>query len=430
MKKVLFLVFCLLLYASSASARIYIPVDQPSDKLFPIAIAPMVPLEGVGFSSKVLRDIPEIIKNDMRLSGYFEVISDSAFLDTGNALTADTINFSKWTAIEAGALVKGSVRKDGGRFIVQLKLFDPYAATMLVGKQYTASEKDIRSVAHRFSDEIMEALTGKRGIFNTKIAYSGITGKNKKAIFVMDVDGENTVRVTRDSSIDLGPSWSPDGSQLTYASYQKGNPEIYVVNLGSGSVRQITNNKNTNITPVFTPDGSQIYYASSLGSSTEIFASPAKGGKAVQITDNSGINIAPRFSKDGGTMVYSSTVPGRLHVYRTSPGGGLGARLTFVGTHNDSPDISPDGMKIVFCGQDSGAFDIFIMNSDGTNIQRLTIDSGNNEHPRWSPDGRYIVFSSTRDGAPGIYMMRADGANQVKISSVAGHLPDWGPWLK
>jgi TolB protein len=428
MKKIITLLAFLALFSSTAFARIYIPVDQPSDKKFPIAITTLLLKQGG--SAKVAEDVPAIIKNDLILSGYFDIIPESAFLDFGTGLTADSINFSKWTAIEAGALIKGSVQKEEGRYIIQLKLFDPYSAQMLVGKQYTATSGDLRSVAHRFSDEVMEALTGIRGIFNTKIAYSAITGKSNKAIYIMDVDGEENQRITRDSSLDLGPAWSPDGGRLAYASYKKGNPEIYVAELGSGNVKQITRNGNSNITPGWYVDGKTIYYAQSLNESTELFAAEVGTAKSRQVSSAGGINIAPRFSKDGSTMIYSSTRAGRLHVYREPVGGGGAQRLTFVGVHNDSPDISPDGSKIVFCGQDLGTFDIFTMNSDGTNIQRLTIESGSNEHPRWSPDGRYIVFSSTRDGGAAVYMMRSDGSNQIRISKGNGALPDWGPWLK
>lgn len=422
--------FIFLLSSTPAFARIYIPVDQPSDKKFPIAITNLVADSGFRGAGDLSKKIPSIIKNDLTLSSYFEIMPESSFLDKSSATTAETINFAQWTAIEAGALVKGTIKKDGGKFIIQLKLFDPYSSQMLIGKQYTAEERDIRSVAHRFSDEIMEALTGKRGIFNTKIAYTASTGKNGKAVYIMDVDGETNQRITRDNSLNLGPSWSPDGGKLVYASYQKGNPEIFMADMTSGHVKQLTHNKSTNITPAFSPSGDKVYYSSSLGNATELFAIPAKGGAASQVSFYGGINIAPRFSKDGETMIFSSTMPGRLHVYRQPVGGGPAKRLTFVGIHNDSPDISPDGTKIVFCGQDMGAFDIFTMNSDGTNIQRLTIDSGSNEHPRWSPDGRFIVFSSTRSGGSAIYMMRADGANQAKISQGNGQLPDWGPWLK
>lgn len=431
MKKILLLTtYCLLFTISTAWARIYIPVDQPSDKRFPIAITTLVSMEGRGADDLALK-IPFIIRNDLIISGYFDIIPDSAFLDHSAAITADAINFAQWTAIEAGAVVKGSVKKEGGKYVIQLKLFDPYSEQMLVGKQYTAGDRDIRSVAHRFSDEIMESLTGKRGIFNTRIAYTAFTGRvNNKAIYITDVDGEDNQRITRDSSLNLGPSWSPDGGRLVYASYQKGAPEIFSVDLDKGQVSQLTKNKSTNITPVWHPDGKTVYFSSSLSGSTELFSTVAGSQRQQQITAVGGINIAPRFSKDGGTMVYSSTRAGRLHVYRQPTGGGPAQRLTFVGIHNDSPDISSDGTKIVFCGQDSGAFDIFVMNSDGTNIQRLTIGSGSNEHPRWSPDGRYIIFSSTRTGGPAIYMMRADGSNQIRVSKGNGSLPDWGPNIK
>lgn len=427
MKKICFL----LLLAFAAEARIYIPVDQPSDKKFPIAVTELIDLKGGRFPDDLALEITSIIKNDLTISGYFDIIPDSAFLDRGLGLTADAINFAQWTAIEAGALVKGSINKEGKKYIVQLKLFDPFSAQMLVGKQYTAEKRDIRSIAHKFSDEIMEQLTGKRGIFNTKIAYSALTGKkNAKAIYITDIDGYNNQRITKDSSLNLGPSWSPDGGKLAFASYQKGNPEIFVADLAAGTVKQVTKHNGMSITPAWYNDGHTIYYSSSLGNSTEIFAIDSQNSNPRQITSAGGINIAPRFSKDGGTLVYSSTRAGRLHVYKEPVGGGSAQRLTFVGVHNDSPDISPDGLKIVFCGQDAGAFDIFIMNSDGTNIQRLTINSGSNEHPRWSPDGRYIVFSSTRTGGAALYMMRSDGSNQVRISQGNGSLPDWGPWVK
>lgn len=427
MKKFLLLTSYFLLLASSAEGRIYIPVDQPSDKRFPIAITDLVYLEKFRDIDKWAAQIPEIVKNDLLLSGYFEVIPKSSYLDTSDAITADAINFAKWTAIEAGAVVKGGIKRESGKYIVQLRLFDPYSGEMLVGKQYTTKADEMRQVAHRFSDEIMEALTGTRGVFTTKIAYSAVTGKGNKAIYMMDIDGENNVRITGNNSLDIGPAFSPDGSKIAYASYlHGGNPQIFVTDIATGKTRQVTSG-NMSITPSWTPDGKTIAYSASLGFATELFFVPSNGGTPRQVTNNSGITIAPTWSPDGKWIVYSSTAPGRLHVYRQNIDGSGQRRLTFVGTHNDSPDISPDGIKIVFCGQDEGAFDIFIMDSDGSNIQRLTINSGSNEHPRWSPDGRFIVFSSSRTGSPAIYMMRRDGSNQVRISKGNGSLPDWGP---
>ncbi len=430
MKKIILLfTTCLVFLASVAEARIYIPVDQPSDKQFPIAITDLIFYENFLGANKYALLIPEIISTDLILSGYFETIPQDAFLDQGTEITQDTINFAQWTAIEAGALVKGSIEKNDKEYVIKLRLFDPYSEQLVVGKQYTTDKDNIRSVAHRFTDEIMLSLTGRRGIFSTMIAYSALTYKGNKALYIMDIDGYNNRRVIKDRSINLGPSWSPEGKKLVYASYLKGNPEIFTIDLIKDEMKQLTHTDRTNITPVWHPDGDRIYFTLSLTDSTEIMSVKSNGKGMKQETNAGGINIAPRFSSDGKMMYYSSTRAGRLHVYKEPTGGGVPQRLTFVGKFNDSPDISPDGSKVVFCGQDSGNFDIFVMNSDGTNIQRLTINSGNNEHPRWSPDGRFIVFSSTRSGGSAIYMMRADGSNQARISKGNGHLPDWSPWF-
>jgi len=414
-----------ILAAPIAEARIYIPIDLPSDQKFPIAI-PKIKGSGIG------DDITKIITNDMTLSGYFRVIPPSAYeaLAKKEGITLETIRFDYWTAIEALALVKGEVTKSGGNYIVTLRLFDTAGREMLVGKQYKAKKKHIRQVAHRFSDEIMEALTGIRGVFNTRIAYTVQSGKGNKDIYTMDMDGYNPQPITKNKSINISASWSPDGSQIVFTSYMKGNPDLYTVSVGKKNFRRITGGVGSNITPSFSPDGSQIAFASSVSGITNLYTISPRGGKMRRLTTSRVIDVSPTWSPDGGVVVFASERAGGLHLYKTSAGGGGVSRLTFVGYQNDMPDYSPMGDKIVFTGRDMGTFDIFIMNSDGSNIQRLTIGTGANEHPSFSPDGRFVAFSSTRGGAPAIFIMRADGSNQTRISEGNGLLPSWGPQVE
>lgn len=414
-------------FSNTALARIFIPIDQPADKKFPIAVADLVELEGSGVGN-ASKKISEIIRNDLELSGYFFVIPKKAYLDRSDAVTAETIDFSKWRMIDAQAVVKGAVQKVEGRIVVQLKLFDPHDREMLIGKQYTFETKELRRIAHRFSDEVMLSLTGIRGVFGTKIAFSAITAKRSKSIYIMDMDGENQQRITKDKSLNIGPAWSPDGGSLVFASYIKSFPEIYTVNLSTGMIRQLTSNRATNITPAWSPNGALIAYSSSSGGNMEIHIMDSGGQNTRRVTNSFGIDIAPRFSPDGNEFVYTSERGGSAHVYKSSISGGNSTRLTYVGSHNDSPDWSSDGQKVVFAGR-AGVYDIYTVNIDGSNVQRLTLGTGSNEHPRWSPDGRYIVFSSTRSGKPQIYMMRYDGANQVLLAKkLSGVVPAWGPW--
>jgi TolB protein len=410
---------------AAAHARIYIPIDQPSDQKFPIAVAD---LQGGGKGE----EIAEIIRNDMELSGYFRVIPESSFKDVAkkDGISQETIRFDFWTAIEAQALVKGEVSSEGGRMLVTIRLFYPFLRQMLVGKQYKADKKHLREVAHRFSDQIMEALTGIPGVFNTKIAYTAITGKGRKGIYTMDMDGYGPSAVTSNKSLNLSPSWSPDGSQIVFTSYLKNNPDLYITGAGGGTMKRISMGGGANITPSWSPDGGTIAFASSISGISNLYSISPSGGRAHRLTNSTTIDLSPSWSPDSGAIVFASERAGGLHLYRMPANGGQASRLTFVGYQNDMPSWSPMGDKIAFAGRDMGTFDVFIMNSDGSNIQRLTIGSGSNESPSFSPDGRLIAFSSTREGGPAIFIMRADGSNQMRVSKGNGLLPDWGPRKK
>ncbi|MBI4367031.1 MAG: hypothetical protein HY543_09455, partial [Deltaproteobacteria bacterium] len=195
----------LVAFARPAAAQIQILVDQPSDKRFPIAVANLAKGEGLGDIDSLSRKIPEVIRKDLELSGYFFVIGPSAYRDRSDAVTADTIDFGKWTSIGALALVKGIAELDGGRITVRLRLFDPHTRQMQAEKEYTYDQKDLRLIGHRFADEILLSTTGLRGPFASRIAYTSETSKRKhwKQIYVMDADGENIDRFTKDKSYNL-----------------------------------------------------------------------------------------------------------------------------------------------------------------------------------------------------------------------------------
>ncbi len=422
MKKILFAI-TILLAVRTAQARIYIQIDQPSEKKFPVAVANLIPAGG-GSSKDWTRGVAEIIRKDLALTNLFDIIPPEQYPtnDAANSASSATMQFAPWSLIGAQALVIGSYSGGKGNYRVEMHLYDPFLGQNIVSRNYTAKDKDFSVVAHHFGDEIMEALTGERGVFSTKIAYTQ-AGKRSKEIGVMDMDGLNAGTITREKAIAISPAWSPDGGRIAFSVVQKrGGAEIAVVGSGGGSARYLTSNGNVNVSPCFSPGGA-LMIASAVSGDTDLYMLGSGGGLGRNMTSSFGIDVNPAWSPDGSQFVFASERGGRLHLFKSSGGGGA-ERLTFVGSQNDNPSWSPKGDKIVFQSMDGG-WDIFIMNTDGSMIQRLT-STGGSESPTWAPNGRFIAFSQGGQ----VTLMREDGANPTRVGPGGSLQPAWGPAAK
>ena len=172
MKKFFLLFF--FLFPFIAQAKIYILIDEASERKFPIAV-PQFVNEGGG-QNELTQEITSLLKKDLTLAGYFKVLDETQFVEKDK--DKDQIDFAKWTAIEAHGLVKGLVGDAGsGKSVLEMRLYDTDSQKLLVGKQYIFSKKDYPTAVHRFMDELMNALTGTRGPFSSRIvAACGKTG--------------------------------------------------------------------------------------------------------------------------------------------------------------------------------------------------------------------------------------------------------------
>ncbi len=405
-----------------AHARIYIQIDQPSEKKFPVAVASLVATSG-GSSGDWSKKTAEIIRKDLGLTNLFDIIPEKEFPDSAGARSVNpaTIQFPPWTLIGAQALVNGGYVKGKGRVQVTMNLYDPLIGQLLVSKSYNAGEKEMSVVAHHFADAIMEALTGEPGVFSTKIAYTQMVKKKQKEIGVMDMDGLNAHAITKEKTISLSPAWSPDGGAIAFTIFNRdGAAELAIVGSGGGAVHRVTSNGSINVSPAWTPSGA-LTVASAMNGDTDLYIMNRNGSVVRRLTDSYGIDVNPSWAPDGSAFVFASERAGKLHIFKGGAGGGGVERLTFSGSQNDNPVWSPKGDKIAFQGT-AGGWAIFVMNTDGSLIQRL--ESG--ESPTWAPNGRFIAFS--RGGR--VTLMREDGANPTAVGPGGSLQPAWGPAAK
>jgi TolB protein len=393
--------------------RVYIDIDQPYAKKFPIAVTPFQPSDAGGSAPDHLSvGLPEQLADNLDLTGLFLPLDPRMFLEQNPRAGlpgGPAVDFKKWMAIGAEFLVTGGFRVNGDDLTLELTLLDVVDGREMVGMRYTGLVDDGRRMVNRFSNEILKAITGRAGVFGTQIVFAGGSGANKH-IYMVEFGSDRVRRVSAGSGPNMMPAISPTG-QIAYVSRAGIEYQLKLdgATLASGPLF---------IGPAFTPAGS-LLAAVSGNDETNIFRFSGPNQKPDRITNYTGINISPTVSPDGRAMAFVSDRSGGAQIYISDLQGGPARRLTTQGSENTDPAWSPQGDRIAFVTKSSH---ICTIKPDGSDFRKLTAGAGRNMHPSWSPDGRMIVFSSTRGGRRQLHVMTANGERQTPL------LPelDWG----
>jgi len=408
--------------------RVYIDITQPSFERIPIAI-PDFKFEA-SEQTQLAREMGEALASDLDYSGIFRPLDPRGFLEDPQAMamTAADIKFPDWKRLGADFLVRAGYQVHGSSMRLEARLFDVVGARMVLGKVYEGESRNWRSMVHRFADEILYALTGERGVFDTRIAFVQAQGSAKE-IYVSDFDGGNPVQVTHDQSTNLSPAWSPDGNQIAYVSYKDGSPKLYVVNLTNGSQRLLCGYPGLNISPAWRPGGRELAVTLSKDGNPDIYLVSSSGEVLQRLAQGWGIDVSPDWSPDGRRLAFVSNESGSPQVYVMEVGSGQKRRITFNGSYNTSPSWSPKGDWIAYSGMAGGHHNIFMARPDGSDSRQLTHGEGDNEAPTWSSDGRMIAFSSNRQGSKAIWVLLINGTGVRRLTRLGGgqELPDWSP---
>jgi len=400
----------------------------PGAERIPIAVPLLKNLGPQRDGGEYSQGMADIVARDLELSCWFKVLDRSAYIEDPRRTGTD---FRDWATIGAEALIKGGFEVRGESLVAEFRLFDVYQRKQIVGKSYTAEIKFFPRFAHKFVDEIIYQFTGERGPFDTRIAYVSTGSGRFKEIYVANMDGSERVQLTKNRTINLSPSWSPNGRTLLYTSFKDSKPRVYQLDLSSGKDSIFSSRSGLNLGGSWSSDGKTIALSLERRGNVDVYLLDQSGRIVRRLTKNRGIDVSPSWSPKGDRLVFVSNRSGSPQLYIKDLSRGETKRLTFTGGYNTSPEWSSKGDKIVYTGRSGGRFNIFTIPAEGGDSERLTSNSGDNEDPSWSPDGRYIVFSSNRRGRYSLYLMRATGECQRRLTVSPGDdtNPSWSPRL-
>ncbi|MBI4375252.1 MAG: PD40 domain-containing protein [Elusimicrobia bacterium] len=388
-----------------------------------IAAAPQKPEDAV--TAKQLR---EIVRADLLFSRYFNLLEQGPHFDGDNR---DKIG-SDWKNLGSGWLLTAQVSQAGEKLQMIARLDNLNAGEAVFERHYKQDKSYQRSLAHKLSDDVVQAVSGRMGIAQSQIVFANNQSGHKE-LYLVDYDGENLRQLTRHRSITLLPRFSPDRRYIAYTSYKDGNPDLFLLDLANAGLKVLSNKQGLNIAGGFSADGSQILMTMSRQKSPNLFVKTLSDGQITQLTQHFGADSSPTFSPDASQVAFVSDRSGNPQIYILDMATHRAKRLTNL-NWCDSPSWSPTGEWIAFAGRANALdkMDIFLVDVTGNQIRQLTKGEGSNENPSWSPDGRFLAFTSTRNSASGrdkpeLYVMDADGSAPHRIVDIPGSsfTPNW-----
>ncbi|NOZ01194.1 MAG: hypothetical protein GXP54_04815 [Deltaproteobacteria bacterium] len=368
--------------------------------------------------------IDRTIQRDLNLSGYFKVLDRASFLAQPMGETLVSTQWLDWANIGARYLIKTEAVLAAKGMNIEFRLFDVTRkqAVPVQGQSHQGIRDSIaaRRAANKFINGVIKAVTGKPGIFGSRIVLSVKTAPWKRAIISIGMDGSGRRTLISNGSSNMFPRWTPKGRVL-YTSFLPGHPSLYI------GKKRLTMDDREYRGAAISPDGGSIVASVNIdGQSDLVLIDPKTGRTTKNLTNSAWDEVQPSWSPGGNMIAFMSSRAGspQIHVMRADGSGER--RLTMAGAYNTSPRFGPNG-RIVFTGMDDFVNDIFVVDLQG-NIARLTQNQGGNKDPSWSPDGRHVVFLSNRAGTWRVWIMTEDGRYQFPITRKAEEYatPDWG----
>jgi Tol biopolymer transport system component len=154
---------------------------------------------------------------------------------------------------------------------------------------------------HAFTDDLSEA---DRKRFEQDKSYL-------MDIYLMDADGQNVRRLTREKGYDGGPFFSFTGDRICWRRFSEDGTtaEIFTMRLDGSDQRQLTRMGAMSWAPFFHPSGDYLIFATNKHGfgNFELYLVDAEGrAEPVRVTTTDGFDGLPAFSPEGDRLVWTS----------------------------------------------------------------------------------------------------------------------------
>ena len=300
-----------------------------------------------------------------------------------------------------------------------------------------SSNSNTRELAKVIVDKVIEYLFKDlkvKGFCHSRIAFCAQTALGVRNIYFCDIDGQNVTPVTAYPTLNVEPSWAPDGKTIFFSKYGRSGIEIIETTIATPRrSRRISSFRGINTGAAVSPDGKYMAVILSPDHNVDLYVLGLKQRYRKRLTKGKAVEASPCWSPDGKKLAFVSDQRGNPRVFIINADGSGLTMLPSVGRDAVTPAWSADN-KIAYVARPKGSANyvlaVYDMNTKENKV--VTKGGGSWESPGWAADNRQVICKRTVDGKSSLWVVDTRSGRERELLRTGSELfdPAWSPCLK
>ncbi len=373
------------------------------------------------------QQIVNIVSNDLKRTGEFEVLSSDQLLSI--PLNESEVIQRDWLLLDVDSIIFIETNEDDNNLDINYSIFNISYNETEDKRRVLGLPDGIRQSSHYVSDGIYEFFFGIEGVSSTKLMYV-MKNSDIHRLMISDADGFNEQILLKSNKSIISPAWSSDAEDIAYVSFENNRAQVFTQNLESGKRELILSSNSSVSSPAWSPNKRYLALTSTMDGNSEIYLVELKTKKISRLTENMSIDTEPAWSTDGRKIIFTSDRAGSPQIYEIDIRTKIKRRLTTEGNYNARASYLNKN-EIVFVHRGGENFNIAKLNLKTRDLEVLT-STQNDESPCIAPNGNVIIYA-TKDGSLS-YLAGVNISSKVKfrLPALYGELkePAWSPFLR
>lgn len=248
--------------------------------------------------------------------------------------------------------------------------------------------------------------------------------------------GVALAQLTKSTSHDVRPAWSPDSSRIVFQSNRTGAYQIWLVNPDGSSERRVSRGESDDRHPSWSPDGRAILFDSGNDMSREIWSMDLDGGNRRQLTRLGAFSSFPKWSPDGRKIAFFVYRDGVMDLWLVDSAVGEPRALTSQMADPMSNGCtfachaatwSADSSMLAFSGGDRKT--VWTLALSTGSLVPVTSGREHTHFPEFTADGRLLYVQehvNSTEAWTDVWAIDLSGQRQPEL--MLGKLPLQGPY--